>query len=58
MLAAGVFAGSVVYRRRTARRVERVEIYAADGAMASIGADTPDGARLLSLARALVAVAS
>ena len=33
MLAAGSLAGSVLYRRRSARRLERVELYAEDGSM-------------------------
>ena len=38
MLAAGSLAGSVLYRRRAARRLERVDLYAEDGSMASIAA--------------------
>ena len=55
MLAAGVFAGSAAYRRRTARRIERVELYGSDGSMLSVGAESADGVRLLVLARDLVA---
>ena len=36
LLAAGSLAGSVLYRRRAARRRERVDLYAEDGSMASI----------------------
>jgi hypothetical protein len=36
MLAAGSLAGSLLYRRRAARRLERVDLYADDGSMASI----------------------
>ena len=57
MLAAGSLAGSMLYRRRAARRRERVDIYAEDGSMASIAADgSPEAQRLLSLARELMAV--
>jgi hypothetical protein len=54
MLAAGSLAGSVLYRRRAARRLERVDLYAADGSMASISDGSPDARRLLALARELM----
>jgi hypothetical protein len=57
MLAVGSLAGSLVYRRRVARRVERVDLYSDDGSMASIAAGTPEAERLLALARELVALA-
>ena len=57
MLALGSLAGSIVYRRRAARKLERVDLYAEDGSMASIAAGTPDAERLLTLARELVALA-
>ena len=57
MLAAGSLAGSVLYRRRAARRRERVDIYAEDGSMASIADGSPEAERLLALARDLMAVA-
>jgi hypothetical protein len=57
MLAAGSLAGSVLYRRRAARRVERVDLYAQDGSMASIADRAPEAQRLLALARELLAVA-
>jgi len=57
MLAAGSLAGSVLYRRRAARRLERVDLYAADGSMVSISDGSPDAVRLLTLARELMAVA-
>ena len=57
MLAAGSLAGSVLYRRRAARRRERVDLYAEDGSMASIAAEgSPEAERLLALARELMAV--
>jgi hypothetical protein len=57
MLAIGSFLGSLVYRRRVARRVERVDLYSDDGSMASIAVGSPDAERLLSQARDLVALA-
>lgn len=57
MLALGSLAGSIVYRRRASRRLERVDLYAEDGSMASIAAGAPDAERLLTLARELVALA-
>jgi len=57
MLAIGSFAGSLVHRRRVARRVERVDLYSDDGSMASIAAGSPEAERLLTLARELVSLA-
>lgn len=57
MLAAGSLAGSVLYRRRAARRLERVDLYAEDGSMASIADGSPDAERLLAIARELLVVA-
>jgi hypothetical protein len=57
MLAIGSLAGSIVYRRRAARRIERVDLYAEDGSMASIADGSPDAERLLTLARELMALA-
>jgi hypothetical protein len=57
MLALGSLAGTVLYRRRAARRMERVDIYADDGSMASIADGSPDAERLLTLARELMALA-
>jgi hypothetical protein len=57
MLAAGSLVGSILYRRRAARRLERVDLYAEDGSMASIADGSPDADRLLTLARDLMALA-
>lgn len=57
MLAVGSLAGSLVYRRRVACRVERVDLYSDDGSMASIAAGAPEAERLLTLARELVSLA-
>jgi hypothetical protein len=56
LLAAGSLAGSVLYRRRAARRRERVDLYADDGSMVSLDDGTPEAARLLPIARDLLAV--
>jgi hypothetical protein len=56
LLAAGSLAGSVLYRRRQARQRERVDLYADDGSMASLADGSPDGQRLLAVARDLVAL--
>jgi hypothetical protein len=55
LLAAGSLAGSVLYRRRAARRRERVDLYAEDGSMVSLDDGTPEAARLLPIARDLLA---
>lgn len=55
LLAAGSVAGSVLVRRRAARRRERVDLYAEDGSMHSFGDDSPEGVRLLPIARELLA---
>jgi hypothetical protein len=51
LLAAGSLAGAIVYRRRFARREERVDVYYEDGSMVSVGERSPDAPQLLSLAR-------
>jgi hypothetical protein len=56
LLAAGSVAGSMLLRRRAARRRERVDLYADDGSMISLDDGTPEAARLLPLARDLLAV--
>jgi hypothetical protein len=55
LLAAGSAVGTVLYRRRAARRRERVELYFGDGSMVSLTA--PDAERLLGSARELLAAA-
>ena len=57
LLAAGSLAGSVLYRRRAARRRERVDLYAEDGSMVSVADGTAEAARLLPLAHELLASA-
>jgi hypothetical protein len=53
LLAAGSLAGSVLLRRRNARKRERVDLYAEDGTMVSFGEATPEALRLLPIARTL-----
>jgi len=57
LLAAATLAGSALYRRRSARRLERVELYAEDGSMASLADGSPEFDRLLTLARDLLTLA-
>ena len=52
----GALAGTVMYRRRSARKLERVELYAADGSMASLPDGSADAERMLSLARDVLSV--
>ena len=49
-LAAGTFAVSLLYRRRTARRRERVDLYYEDGSMVSLPEGSPGAERLLPIA--------
>jgi hypothetical protein len=51
LAAAGSLAASVAYRRRAARRRERVDLTFADGSSVSLADGTPEAARLLALAR-------
>jgi len=51
LLAAGSLAGTVLYRRRAARRRERVDLYYEDGSMVSCTAGSPEAGTLLPLAR-------
>jgi hypothetical protein len=55
LLAAGSVAGSVLVRRRAARRRERVDLYAEDGSMLSLADGSPEAERLLGIARELLA---
>ena len=50
MLAAGSLAGSVLVRRRAARKRERVDLYAEDGSMHSFSEGSPEALRLLPIA--------
>ncbi|MGN6798391.1 MAG: hypothetical protein ACTHKS_09595 [Gaiellaceae bacterium] len=55
LLAAGSLAGSVLVRRRAARRQARVDLYATDGSMHSFPEGTPEADRLLPIAHELLA---
>jgi hypothetical protein len=57
LLAAGSLAGSVLVRRRAARRRERVDLYADDGSMLSYAEGTPEAERLLPIAHELLSPA-
>jgi hypothetical protein len=51
LLAAGSVAGSVLWRRRAARRRERVDLYFEDGSMVSLVEGSAAAQRLLPIAR-------
>ena len=53
LLAAGSLAGSVLVRRRAARRRERVDLYSEDGTMVSFADDSAEAGILLPIAREL-----
>ena len=57
VLSSGALTGAMLYRRRSARRIERVELYGPDGAMASVVHGTPDFERLMLLARSILSPA-
>jgi hypothetical protein len=57
LLATGSAAGTLLYRRRAARRRERVELYFADGSMVSLTQGSAEAERLLGHARRLLATA-
>ena len=50
-LVAGSLAGAVAFRRRSARRRERVDVYFEDGSMVSLADDSPEASTVLPLAR-------
>ena len=54
LLAAGSLAGSVLVRRRAARKRERVDLYGDDGSMHSFAEGTPEAERLLPIAHDLL----
>ena len=54
LLAAGSLAGSVLVRRRAARKRERIDLYAEDGSMHSFAEGTPEAERLLPIAHELL----
>ena len=54
LLAAGSLAGSVLVRRRAARRRERVDLYSEDGSMHSYAEGSLEAERLLPIAHELL----
>ena len=54
VLAAGSLAGSVLVRRRAARRQARVDLYAADGSVQSFTEGSAEADRLLPIASELL----
>lgn len=57
LLAAGGAVGTILYRRRVARRRERVDLYYEDGTMVSLTEGSADVDRLLPLAREVLRAA-
>jgi hypothetical protein len=55
LLAAGSLAGSLLVRRRAARRQARVDLYSTDGSMHSFTEGTLEADRLLPIANELLA---
>jgi hypothetical protein len=55
--ASGVLAGTVLYRRATRARRERVDLYFDDGSMVSLAVGSPEAERLLPLARRVLSTA-
>jgi hypothetical protein len=54
LLALGSLAGTVFYRRRAARRRDRVDVYFEDGSMVSLTDGSPEMATVLPLARRIL----
>ena len=51
VLAAGSLAGTVAWRRRSARRRDRVDVYFEDGSMVSLTDGSAEASTVLPLAR-------
>ncbi len=56
LLVAGSLAGSVLYRRRSGRRLERVELYSDDGAMVSLPEGSEELEQILAMTRDVLAL--
>jgi hypothetical protein len=54
LLTIGSLAGTVFYRRRAARRRERIDVYYEDGSMVSLSEGSPEAATVLPLARRIL----
>jgi hypothetical protein len=57
LLAAGSFAGTLLYRRRAARRRQRVDLYYEDGSMDSLTEGSAEASIVLPLARRVLETA-
>ena len=57
LVGARSFAGTLLYRRRSARARTRVDLYFDDGSMMSLGTGSPDADALLPIASELLAEA-
>lgn len=55
--AGGAVAGTAAYRRWFGRSRERLDIYYDDGSFVTFGADSPEAARLLPLAKQILVAA-
>lgn len=53
----GVFAGSVLVRRSTRRRKDRVDLYFDDGSMVSLVEGSPEAEKLLAVTHDVIAAA-
>jgi hypothetical protein len=53
----GLFAGSVLFRRSTRRRKDRVDLYFDDGSMVSLVEGSPEAEKLLGVARDVISAA-
>jgi hypothetical protein len=51
VLATGSLAGAILFRRRSARRRDRVDVYFEDGSMVSLSDGSPEASTVLPLAR-------
>ncbi len=56
VLLVGSLVGSILYRRRSAKRIERVELYAGDGTMVSLADGSIEAEEMLGLARSVLSV--
>ena len=55
--ALGLVAGTVLYRRSTGRRRDRLDVYFDDGSRVSLVEGSPEAERLLPVARELLSTA-
>ena len=55
LLAGGSLAGSMLVRRRAARKQARIDLYGSDGSMQSFTEGTPEASLLLPIANELLA---